>query len=50
MRDLIHLSSSAEFIPQGMKLSHSEGSRIQSGLQESVFPIWMSIFLANFDI
>lgn len=50
MSDLIHLSSSAKFVPQGMKLSHSEGNRIQSYLQETMFSILIGNFLASFDI
>lgn len=47
MGDLTPLGSSAEFIPQGVKPSHSEGNRIQSYLQGRMFSIWISIFLAR---
>lgn len=39
------MSHSAKFIPQGIKISYSEGNRIQPCLQESMFSIPISGFL-----
>lgn len=46
MGDLTPLGNSAEFIPQGVKLSYSEGNRIQSYLQERIFLIWTAFVFA----